>query len=1238
MSRVADTVEDNGPHSRSPALASARQRTSQLPSLGQPSLRGAAGPNEPSAQGTTVVSRRSSLWSTNELNKLADLVNRHRDASGRIQWRNLGPAWESLRNANDPQRTIAALKGAYAKLARNEGRATNENAARAQGAGAADLREDAERQSGQNDQRDREPVDVTNAGERREPDAGNTPTEQEPRQESGGGSEELMADLGARFLKYYRIAIATQDRQPVRRPKGEIPKVLLQVGNEILAEELRKRKIKSLTSLNAAVYAIARAVSGRAVEDASRRLEPERERFKEAIQLRSTLIRFISVLVGELRRRLGTEGGPGGQGRPSPLYLEVSRLYKVSRTVDVRRLCIRLRDQLNIVQQDIKRMEDAKRRFQVRRRGPPLIAREPRDQGGNVPVDQVREYWAPIVGEVQPFVETEELAAWSRAHRQAGNIHVDIDLTEDDWRTLFSRIKPWKATGPDGIQGFWWKHLPEAKERLKEWCIRALHRRREKIPRWLCRGRVVLIPKGKSAAPGPGDFRPIACLNTCYKVLTAMIANRIAKCTRDRFPKEQVALRKGIWGCTHAHILDQTVCRDAIKHRAELHMLWVDMTKAFDSVSHGAVRWTVRQWGIPNPIIALLQRIMSKQSVRYYGYQDNKSVRSAPLEIRNGLMQGDTLSPLLFCLSIAPISGWLSSNIEPYKTKTGSSSKGEGSLEVGHIFYMDDLKVYTTNWRDLVKAKVGIQRVAEQLGLKMNPQKCAVKSLNVAAEGGTEIGEIPILGLNSFYKYLGAEQDTLVSMREVWQRVQANAWNTAVRIMNSELTVRQKVQGYNQTVIPKLKYAVSCVIFGKGRLDSLKKRARDFDIRVRKLLEESKMRFGYSCVARLYVSKEEGGLGLKSVEEEVEHTIVYTWCYLSSNPDFIVPYQLAESLRASSKRSLTTDFKSVMVANGLEGRVTRTLLTFIEVDGRSYDSATKAARAISTLVHQRWAQFQMSEWKKRRVASRVLEDPDGRFQLNHKDSFLWLSKGWVSSEVLRNVWAVQEGSLLTRASAPGRAVQAPATCRMGCPMRETAEHIVSCCEHWRTNIMVERHDDVARVIYYSLKRKYGLANEVTNTHEPHVLVGSNVEIHWNNPVHTSESLKHNRPDILVWDRNARRIWIIEISVSWYTRIANQERKKISKYGVNSTLPEDTDLSLYRPGPNLKAVLQKDRRCRVDIVPIVLGTCGECSKSLRQNVQNLRLPDKTDFIIEKLSRNAILGTNWLVRSHLARNDE
>ncbi|KAK6047081.1 hypothetical protein COOONC_15419 [Cooperia oncophora] len=103
-------------------------------------------------------------------------------------------------------------------------------------------------------------------------------------------------------------------------------------------------------------------------------------------------------------------------------------------------------------------------------------------------------------------------------------------------------------------------------------------------------------------------------------------------------------------------------------------------------------------------------------------------------------------------------------------------SLAEGPLEVNvnHLFYMDDLKVYSPRWDDIVKAQEGIQRVADELGLRMNPSKCAVHSLHMSQPQIMTAGleDIPVLGSNSLYKYLGAEeQNTLVSTDHLWSRV-----------------------------------------------------------------------------------------------------------------------------------------------------------------------------------------------------------------------------------------------------------------------------------------------------------------------------------------------------------------------------------------------------------------------------------------------------------------------------------
>ena len=65
------------------------------------------------------------------------------------------------------------------------------------------------------------------------------------------------------------------------------------------------------------------------------------------------------------------------------------------------------------------------------------------------------------------------------------------------------------------------------------------------------------------------------------------------------------------------------------------------------------------------------------------------------LHYHRGLFQGDSLSPLLFCLSIMPLSHVLRS-IDSYKSRSFGG-------RVTHLLFMDDLKVYARDDRAMKK-------------------------------------------------------------------------------------------------------------------------------------------------------------------------------------------------------------------------------------------------------------------------------------------------------------------------------------------------------------------------------------------------------------------------------------------------------------------------------------------------------------------------------------------------------
>ena len=64
---------------------------------------------------------------------------------------------------------------------------------------------------------------------------------------------------------------------------------------------------------------------------------------------------------------------------------------------------------------------------------------------------------------------------------------------------------------------------------------------------------------------------------------------------------------------------------------------------------------------------------------------ENGTLRSNKIHIDCGIFQGDSLSPLIFCLALAPSSTILNGTGYGYKIQ---------NRFISHLFYMDDLKLF----------------------------------------------------------------------------------------------------------------------------------------------------------------------------------------------------------------------------------------------------------------------------------------------------------------------------------------------------------------------------------------------------------------------------------------------------------------------------------------------------------------------------------------------------------------
>ena len=135
--------------------------------------------------------------------------------------------------------------------------------------------------------------------------------------------------------------------------------------------------------------------------------------------------------------------------------------------------------------------------------------------------------------------------------------------------------------------------------------------------------------------------------------------------------------------------------------KKELHLIFVDLEKAFDRVPGKVIEWALRRQNVPERMVQLIMALYVNTNSRVKTFTGT----SKKFEIKVGVHQGSASSPLLFILVM--------------EETTRECRKG-ASWE---MLYADDL-VLTAESKDKVKSMFMKWRGAMELrGLKINMKK-----------------------------------------------------------------------------------------------------------------------------------------------------------------------------------------------------------------------------------------------------------------------------------------------------------------------------------------------------------------------------------------------------------------------------------------------------------------------------------------------------------------------------------
>ena len=202
-----------------------------------------------------------------------------------------------------------------------------------------------------------------------------------------------------------------------------------------------------------------------------------------------------------------------------------------------------------------------------------------------------------------------------------------------------------KAPGMDGIPAEMYKAAgPVAVDTLHE--IFCSVWGEETMPQDFRDATVVSLYKNKGSKSDCGNYRGVSLLSVAGKILARVVLNRlISAVSEPSLPESQCGFRPGRSTIDMVFSVRQ-VQEKCIEQRMDLYVVFIDLTKAFDTVNREALWVILSKLGCPKKFTNII-RLFHDDMV---GLVLAGSDSSAPFEISNGVKQGCVLAPVLFNL------------------------------------------------------------------------------------------------------------------------------------------------------------------------------------------------------------------------------------------------------------------------------------------------------------------------------------------------------------------------------------------------------------------------------------------------------------------------------------------------------------------------------------------------------------------------------------------------------------
>ena len=218
------------------------------------------------------------------------------------------------------------------------------------------------------------------------------------------------------------------------------------------------------------------------------------------------------------------------------------------------------------------------------------------------------------------------------------------DVTVGRVAKLLSSVKSSTAPGPDGLSAYL---IRQTAAQIAPNIVKIMNCSISQscFPQGWKVANIKAVYKQKGAKSEASNYRPISLLPILARIFEKLIAEQLSShCEQNKvIPEQQFGFRKGS-GCEHALISAVDSWREHIDGGEVVGALLIDLSKAFDTVSHKLLLDSLRDIGCSTDAMKWFSSYLTDRTQRVVSQMECTAWKT----ITRGVPQGSGLSPLLF--------------------------------------------------------------------------------------------------------------------------------------------------------------------------------------------------------------------------------------------------------------------------------------------------------------------------------------------------------------------------------------------------------------------------------------------------------------------------------------------------------------------------------------------------------------------------------------------------------------